>query len=189
MQVTNEFIQIFKLLKGNQFTVANTTSKERISKLKALKKALEFTYKQELRDALKKDLNKPFLETDLTEIYPVLKEIKYISKNLGSWMKNQNVDTPLALIGASSWIKYEPKGVCLIIAPWNFPVNLLLVPLVSAIAAGNTVILKPSEMTVHTSMVMKKIIENVFSNDEVAFVEGGVKESQELLKLPFNRKI
>lgn len=188
MQVTNDnsFIQIFNLLKENQFKIANTGSKQRIAKLKSLKKALEVTYKQELRDALKKDLNKPFLETDLTEIYPIIKEIKYISKNLGSWMKNQNVDTPLALIGASSWIKHEPKGVCLIMAPWNFPVNLLFVPLVSAIAAGNTVILKPSEMTVHTSKVMKKIIENVFSHDEVAFIEGGIQESQELLKLPFN---
>ena len=188
MQATNEniFIQIFNLLKENQFKVANTTSKERIAKLKALKKGLESTYKYELREALKNDLNKPYLETDLTEIYPVIKEIKYISKNLGSWMKNQKVNTPLALIGASSWIKHEPKGVCLIIAPWNFPVNLLFVPLVSAIAAGNTVILKPSEMTPHSSEVMKKIIDEVFKPDEVVLIQGGIEVSQELLKLPFN---
>jgi len=191
MQATNEntFIQTFNRLEENQYKVANTTSKQRIAKLKGLKKALEITYKQELREALKKDLNKPFLETDLTELYPIIKEIKYASKHLKSWLKNQPVDTPLALLGASSWIKYEPKGVCLIMAPWNFPVNLLFVPLVSAISAGNTVVLKPSEMSAHTSKVLKRIIENLFNDDEVVLVEGGVKESQELLKLPFIRQV
>ena len=182
----NRFTDIFKTLKANQYKVANTSAKQRIAKLKTLKNALEVDYKQAIREALQKDLNKPYLETDLTEIYPVIKEIKYASKHLKSWMKNQPVDTPLALLGASSWIKYEPKGVCLIMAPWNFPVNLLLVPLVSAIASGNTVVLKPSEMTAHASQVLKQIIETVFSSDEIVLVEGGIEESQDLLKLPFN---
>lgn len=187
MQETVQNIEaIFNTLKSNQWKVGNTNSKERLRKLKVLKKALESTYKQELREALKKDLNKPYLETDLTELYPVIKEIKYVSKQLKFWMENQPVGTPLALIGATSWIKYEPKGVCLIMAPWNFPVNLLFVPLVAAIAAGNTVVLKPSEMTPHSSKVMKKIIEDVFKPDEVVLIEGGIQESQELLKLPFN---
>ena len=182
----NKFAKVFATLKTNQYAVANTSAKQRIAKLRALKKALETDFKQAIREALQKDLNKPYLETDLTEIYPVIKEIKYASKHLKSWMKNQYVDTPLALLGASSWITYEPKGVCLIMAPWNFPVNLLFVPLVSAIAAGNTVILKPSEVTVHTSYVLKQIVETVFNSNEVVLAEGGVEESQELLKLPFN---
>lgn len=182
----NRFTEVFMTLKKNQYAVANTSAKQRIAKLKALRKALEVDFKQAIREALQKDLNKPHLETDLTEIYPVIKEIKYASKHLKSWMRNQYVETPLALIGASSWIKYEPQGVCLIMAPWNFPVNLLFVPLVSAIAAGNTVILKPSEMTAHTSHVLKQIVETVFNSHEVVLAEGGIKESQELLKLPFN---
>jgi aldehyde dehydrogenase (NAD+) len=103
-----------------------------------------------------------------------------------SWMKNQKVSTPMALIGTSSWYKYEPKGVCLIISPWNFPVNLTFGPLVSAIAAGNTVIIKPSEMTPNIVSVMAKIIADLFNENEIALVEGTAETSSELLKLPFN---
>ncbi len=101
-------------------------------------------------------------------------------------MRNQPVGTPLALLGSSSWVRYEPKGVCLIISPWNFPINLTFGPLVSAIAAGNTVILKPSELTPNAAAVMKKIVSAVFPENEVALVEGEVEVAQELLKLPFN---
>jgi aldehyde dehydrogenase (NAD+) len=90
------------------------------------------------------------------------------------------------MMGSSSRIKYESKGVVLIVSPWNFPVNLTFGPLVSAIAAGNTVIIKPSEMTPHTSALMKEMISEVFDENEVFLVEGGVETSTELLKLPFN---
>ena len=102
------------------------------------------------------------------------------------WVKNQKVPTPLTLFGASSYIKYEPKGVCLIISPWNFPLNLTFGPLVSAIAAGNTVILKPSEMTPNTSALMKMMVQELFDDREVALVEGEVETAQDLLNLPFN---
>ncbi|MBO6607806.1 aldehyde dehydrogenase family protein [Psychroserpens sp.] len=182
----NRYYELFERQKKNQFRVASTNYKTRIKKLKALRLALEKTYKQDIRDAIYADFKKPKLEVDLTEIYPVIDEINFATKHLKSWLKKQRVDTPIALLGSSSWIKNEPKGVCLIISPWNFPVNLTFGPLVSAIAAGNTVILKPSEMTSHTSKLMKKIIEDLFEEDEVALVEGEVAEAQELLKLPFN---
>ena len=182
----NSYAGLFDAQKDNQFIVGNTTYKERIRKFKSLKHALEKTYKQEIRDALYSDFKKPMLETDLTEIYPVIDEINFVCQHLKSWLKPQKADTPLALLGSSSWIKNEAKGVCLIISPWNFPVNLTFGPLVSAIAAGNTVILKPSEMTPHTSKVMSKIVNAVFNTNEVALVEGEVEVSQELLKLPFN---
>lgn len=182
----NRYIELFNKQKSNQFAIGRTNYKERLKKLKALKVALEKTYKQEIREALYKDFKKPQLEVDLTEIYPVVDEINFMRKHLKSWLKKQKVDTPIALIGSSSWIKNEAKGVCLIISPWNFPVNLTFGPLVSAIAAGNTVILKPSEMTPHTSKVMHKIVNTLFNDDEVALVEGEVEVSQELLKLPFN---
>lgn len=182
----NKFIELFDRQNANQYAIGNTTYKERIKKLNALKTALETTYKEAVRSAMYDDFKKPMLETDLTEIYPVLSEIKFVKRNLKSWMKLQKVDTPLALLGASSYIKYEPKGVCLIISPWNFPINLTLVPLVSAIAAGNTVIIKPSEMTPNASKLMSKMIKELFDEDEVALVEGEVEVSEELLKLPFN---
>ncbi|WP_299333693.1 aldehyde dehydrogenase family protein [uncultured Psychroserpens sp.] len=182
----NRYSKLFDKQKANQFHIGNTTYKARLKKLKALKLALEKTYKNKLREALYKDFKKPKLEVDLTEIYPVIDEINFVSKHLRSWLKKQRVDTPIALIGSSSWIKNEAKGVCLIISPWNFPVNLTFGPMVSAIAAGNTVILKPSEMTPHTSKVMKDIVNDLFDDNEVSLVEGEVEVAQELLKLPFN---
>ncbi len=182
----NPFWELFLKQKVNQFAIANTTCKERISKLNKLKKAIEVTYRQAIRQALYDDLKKPFTETDLTEIYQVVSEIKYAKRNLKSWMKKQRVDTPLALIGSSSWYVFEPKGVCLIMSPWNFPLNLTFGPLVSAIAAGNTVIMKPSEMTPNISKVMADIIKDLFPNNEVALEEGDVEVSKSLLQLPFN---
>ena len=182
----NPYIKVFNALKANQFHIGNTTYKERVKKLDKLKKSLEFDYKTRLREALYKDFGKPHLETDLTEIYPIIDEINFAKKHLRSWTRMQRVDTPITLLGSSSWIRHEPKGVCLIISPWNFPVNLTFGPLVSAIAAGNVVILKPSEMTPNTSKVMSDIIKEVFSEDEVVLIEGGVQTAQELLKLPFN---
>ena len=182
----NTYSVLFNAQKSHQLVIGNSAYKERINILKALQTALEKTYKQALRDALYKDFKKPQLEVDLTEIYPVVDEIKFVSKHLRSWMRRQKVDTPLTLLGSSSWIKNESKGVCLIISPWNFPVNLTFGPLVSAIAAGNTVIIKPSEMTPHTSKVMHDIVNEVFDEEHVALVEGEVEVSTELLKLPFN---
>lgn len=182
----NKFNDLFVRQTVNQYKIGNTNYNMRIKKLDVLKKALEITYKEDIRKAMHDDFKKPYLETDLTEIYPVLSEIKFTKSHLKSWMKLQKVDTPLALLGASSYIKYEPKGVCLIISPWNFPINLTFVPLVSAIAAGNTVIIKPSEMTPNASKLMSKIVRELFSEDEVALIEGEVETSEELLKLPFN---
>ena len=182
----NRYANLFEKQKKHQYNLGNTSYKLRLKKLNALKLALEKTYKQDIREALYKDFKKPQLEVDFTEIYPVIDEINFVKKHLKSWLKKQRVDTPIALLGSSSWIINEPKGVCLIISPWNFPVNLTFGPLVSAIAAGNTEILKPREMTPHTSKVMHNIINELFDENEVALIEGEVEVSQELLKLPFN---
>ncbi|PNQ74046.1 aldehyde dehydrogenase family protein [Hanstruepera neustonica] len=182
----NMFASLFDKQKANQFNIGNTNYKERVIKLKKLKHALESTYKQDIRDALYADFKKPQLEVDLTEIYPVIDEIKYVSKNLKSWLKKQHVGTPLAMLGSSSYIINEPKGVCLVISPWNYPINLTFGPLVSAIAGGNAVILKPSEMTPNTSRLMAKIVADLFDENEIALVEGEVETSQALLELPFN---
>jgi aldehyde dehydrogenase (NAD+) len=165
--------------------VAKTTARERKEKLKRLERAL-LARKQDIRDALYADFRKHPSEVDLTEIFPVTSEIKFTTRHLRKWMRPHRVKTPLALFGAKSYIHYEPKGVVLVIAPWNFPINLTFGPLVSAIAAGNCVIVKPSEHTPHASAVTKSIIEEVFDESEVAVIEGAVETSTRLLAQPFN---
>ncbi|MFT4534683.1 MAG: aldehyde dehydrogenase (NAD+) [Saprospiraceae bacterium] len=182
---TTRINEIFAVQKKHQFAVGNTTAKQRIAKLKKFHKAV-LKYRPEIKEALYKDFRKHPSEVDLTEIYPITSEIKHTKSHLREWMDNQSVKTPLALMGSSSYIHHEPKGVVLIIAPWNFPVNLTFAPLVSAIAAGNTVMIKPSEMTPNTSEVMQKIIDEIFDTNEVALVQGGVETSKALLALPFN---
>lgn len=182
----NPYYQLFQRQKANQYKVGNSNYNQRIKKLNALQRAIEIDYRDVIIEALDKDLGKPQVEAEMTEIYQIIGDIKHVKRNLHKWMRNKKVSTPLSMLGASSYIKYESKGVCLIISPWNFPFNLTFGPLVSALAAGNTAIIKPSEMTPHSSALMKNIIDTVFSEDEVALVEGKVETSTDLLKLPFN---
>lgn len=184
-QLRKEMNQVFDQQSTFQYEVANTTVKERKAKLTRLLKAV-LARREDIKAALSKDMRKHESEVDLTEVFPIVKEIKYARKNLHRWMRKEEVSTPLALFGSSSHIHYEPKGVVLIISPWNFPFNLSFAPLISAIAAGNTVIIKPSEMTVHSSRLIKEIIESVFDKKEVAVFEGGIPASTHLLSLPFN---
>ena len=178
--------EIFKAQSQHQYTLGNSSASQRVSRLNALQKAVEKTYRKDLQEALFKDFKKPVIETDLTEIHPVISEIKLIKKQLKSWMLPLRVKTPFVFIGSSSYVIQEPKGVCLIISPWNFPVNLTFGPLASAIAAGNTVIIKPSEMTPHTAAVMAEIVSAVFKPEEVSLFEGDATVAQSLLSLPFN---
>lgn len=183
---SNPYYPLFESLRNHQFHMANTHAKGRIKKLDSLKRAIEVNYRESLKQALYKEFKKPYTEIELTEIFPVISEIKHTRKHLASWMKKQRVDTPLALLGSSSYYIHEPKGVCLIIAPWNYPINLVLSPLISAIAAGNTVVIKPSEYTPKINKVLKDVIEYVFTENEVVLIEGGVETSTHLLNLPFN---
>jgi aldehyde dehydrogenase (NAD+) len=177
--------QTFEAQKANQQNIANTTATQRIAKLKKLHRAV-LMYKDEIRSALYKDFKKHPSEVDLTEIYPVTGDIKHTISHLQKWMRPEKVGTPMALLGSSSWIHYEPKGVCLIISPWNFPINLTFGPLVSAIAAGNCVMIKPSEHTPEATKIMAKIVKELFDENEVALFDGGIETSTQLLDLPFN---
>jgi len=182
---TEKITEVFSAQQKNQFNIAKTTARERIRKLKKLSDTV-VKYKTEIRKAMWEDFRKPVAEVDLTEIYVVTSEVKHTVANLRRWMADQKVGTPLSLMGSSSWIRYEPKGVCLIISPWNYPLNLTFSPLVSAIAAGNAVIIKPSEHTPHSAAIMGKILAEVFDENEVAYFEGGVETATDLLSLPFN---
>ncbi|MBU2922486.1 aldehyde dehydrogenase family protein [Winogradskyella psychrotolerans] len=183
---SNPYFKLFLKQRENQYAVGNRSYKERRKILTQLQRAIEVTYRTQIQEALQKDLGKPVVETELTEIFAIIGDIKHAKKHLKQWTQKQRVETPMSMLGSSSYITYEPKGVCLIISPWNFPFNLTFGPLVSAIAAGNTAIIKPSEMTPHSSALMSKIIADVFLEDEVALVQGEVEVSTQLLKLPFN---
>jgi len=136
---------------------------------------------ENLKDALMKDLGKNSTESYMSEIGIVLKELTYIEKKLKKFMRNKNVKTHLADFPAKSFISPHPYGVALIISPWNYPVNLSLGPLIGAIAAGNTVILKPSEYSVNTSRVLKNMLCSIYPQEYITVIEGGIKENQELL--------
>jgi aldehyde dehydrogenase (NAD+) len=141
---------------------------------------------QDIRAAVAADLGKPEPETDLTEILPVLSEARYAMRRLRRWMRTRRVGTPLALFGARSRVAVEPKGVVLIISTWNFPFNLALVPLVSALAAGNRCVVKPSELAPATSALLARMAEELFPPQEVAVVEGDAEAAKSLLAEPFD---
>lgn len=180
-----EIKRLFNLQSGFQYEYGNQGINERYKRLKRLKKAIEH-FRDEIRSAVYKDFRKHANEVDSTEILPSIIEIKYAMRNLRNWTKDKRVGTPMALLGTHSKIVHEPKGVSLIIAPWNFPFLLTIAPLVGALAAGCPVILKPSENTGYTSEVLDKLIKETFDEKEVAIVQGGVQASTELLNLPFN---
>lgn len=158
---------------------------ERLKKLKSLKKWIVNNEKF-ICEEIYKDFEKGREEVLLTEIKPIIDEIKQHISHLAEWSEAKTVSAPLAFWGTKSHIKYEPKGVTLIIAPWNYPFNLCIGPLVSAIGAGCTAILKPSEHTPNTANLIEKMISELFHEKEISVVKGGVSVSSDLLELPFD---
>ena len=184
--VTNEaFLACFQAQKARSLLMRSEPISARKIKLKKLRLWIKDN-QQEILKAVFNDFQKPEAETMAHEILPVLSEIKHALTHLDRWTKPKKVDAPITFLGTFSHIQFEPKGVVLIISPWNFPFSLCLGPLVSAIAAGNTAIVKPSEMTPHTSRLIAKMIPEIFNTDEVAVFEGDVDVSKQLLRLPFD---
>jgi aldehyde dehydrogenase (NAD+) len=140
----------------------------------------------ELAHALQLDFRKSPFEVWATEIGIVKQAVETTRRQLRSWMMDEYVPGSIALSGLSAYIRYEPKGVCLILSPWNYPLNLTMIPLISAIAAGNAVILKPSELTPNTSAFMARMIGELFPPEEVSVIEGDAAVAQALLELPFD---
>jgi aldehyde dehydrogenase (NAD+) len=181
----NSIAELFRRQRQHQYAVAHSTARQRKDKLRRLHAAI-LHHREEIKAALWADFRKSPYEVDISEIATVNSEIRYALRHVGSWMTTRRVQVRLPLLGSSARIHYEPKGVCLIIGPWNFPFNLTLIPLVAAVAAGNCVVIKPSEHAPHSSSVLKKIVSACFSEEEIAIVEGDVEASKELLELPFN---
>jgi aldehyde dehydrogenase (NAD+) len=148
--------------------------------------ALIDAHTDEFLAALKADLGKPEIEARVTDLSIVKAEALAAKKHLARWMRAEKVKTPLNVQPASSRIVREPLGVVLIIAPWNYPVQLLLSPLIGAIAAGNCVVLKPSEVAVRTSALLGRLIPQYLDTDAIATIEGGVDETTALLRERFD---
>ena len=170
-----------------KFFETNVTKslKFRLENLQKLEQAIEQNH-ENIIQALNQDMNKSPAEALLSEVDFVLNEIRFIKKNLKSWMNPQKIKTPMYLWPAKSFLLPEPRGVVLIISPWNYPFRLSLSPLVGAISAGNCATLKLSEHTPHTSALIQKILQGIFSKDHIAVVEGGSEAGQELLTSPFD---
>lgn len=158
---------------------------ERKKRLAALRQWIRAN-RDKIHEAVYSDLRKPSVETDASEIFHVLNEIKVALDALDSWTAPKKIDAPLFMPGTRSWIQYEPRGVCLIISPWNYPFGLAAGPLVSALAAGNSVVIKPSEITSSVSALIDRMCREIFDPRIVAVCEGGVAVSQSLLALPFD---
>jgi len=180
-----EIFRIFGAQQKNRQAVKDSTAKERKEKLKKLMDTV-VEYRTKIQDAVFADLHKPAVETDYAEIYNVVTECRHAIANLDEWMAPQDVDTPLLFVGSSSKVVHEPKGNALLLTPWNYPFSMPTQHLVAGVAAGCTVIIKPSEFTPHTSALVKEIIGKVFPENEVAVIEGDYTVSTELLKLKFD---
>ena len=137
-------------------------------------------------EALKKDLGKCQFESYVSEIGFVISELNYIINNLRKWCKEDIVKTPLVSLPGKSFIVKEPYGSVLIIGPWNYPFHLAFTPIIGAIAAGNCVVLKPSELSPNVSEVITNIINNNFNPKYMVSIQGGVKETSELLDLSWD---
>lgn len=157
----------------------------RLGQIQSLKQAIQ-RYEGRILAALKQDLGKSSFEAYTTEVGFTLDEIRHTLKHLGEWMAVEEVKTPLVHQPAQSQLVHEPYGVVLIIAPWNYPFQLLFAPLLGALAAGNCAILKPSELTPATSAVIADLIQHTFDPHYVAVVEGGAEVNQALLDEPFD---
>lgn len=142
---------------------------------------------KELCEAIQADFGKPYFESFSTEIYTVLHEIDHHLKNLKKWMEPDSVGSSIVTFPSKNKIYKQPLGTVLIIGAWNYPIHLTLMPLIGAISAGNTVILKPSEIAPVTSSVLKALISESFDSGIIAVVEGAVDTTTELLNQPFDK--
>jgi aldehyde dehydrogenase (NAD+) len=180
--------EIFKIV-SKQHTFFNSSVTYpydfRINELQKLKMGIK-NFESQFKAALKNDLGKSEFESYATEIGFVLYDLTNTIKHLKKWMKPKKVKTPLLCQPASSQILFTPVGVNLIISPFNYPIGLTFAPLIAAIAAGNTAVIKTSELVPNCSMVMQKFIDEIYDPEYVAYIPGEIPETTLLLKQRFD---
>ena len=177
--------QIFENLQANRQAMANTNWAARVARLKKIHDWVN-SHEDDIIAAGYADFRKPASEVRLTEVYAVLSEARHAIRHLKKWMKPKRVWPTLALATTRGKIIYEPKGVALVIAPWNYPFCLSIGPLISSIAAGCVTCIKPSEMTPAMSAVIRRMVADLFPENEVAVFEGEVDVATALLDKPFH---
>lgn len=176
---------VFTAQQATARRLRSSSRTERLMKLRQLRKQI-LQRQDDIRAACHADFRKPASEVDIAEITPILAEIKHVERHLWRWMRGRHVWPTMLLFGTRARIRYQPKGTALIIAPWNYPFNLSLMPLVSAIAAGCSVTLKPSELAPHSSRLIREIVEATFEEHDVAVFEGDADTARALLDKPFD---
>lgn len=177
--------RIFDAQTSNRWAMATTTAAQRIDRLRRFRAAIR-ARRVELCEAIAADFGKHAVEAELTEILPVVEELSVAIRHLRGWMKPRRAGTPITLFGSRSVVKYEPKGLVLVLAPWNYPFQLAINPLIAAIGAGNCVILRPSDKTPHTGRFMRDLVASVFPENEAAVLLGDRALADALLDLPFD---
>ncbi len=184
----NAFTRIDQLFSDQRTKFDSHATKSvsfRIDVLRKLRSTI-IAKKKEIAAALYSDLKKSYEESYLSEISIVLQEINFHINNLTQWAKPQRITTPLHLLPSSSYIQYQPLGVTLIMAPWNYPFQLVFIPLISAISSGCCAILKPSEFTPAVSKILDALINETFEENHVAIVHGDHELGQHLIQMPFD---
>lgn len=181
----NEIKKIIDKQRNFFYTSVTLNVNYRIKALEKLKTCI-LQYEERINEAIKKDLGKSSFESYMCETGLVLSEISYMLKHIKSFSGEKKVHTPLAQFHAKSYKKPSPYGVVLIMSPWNYPFLLTIEPLVDALAAGNTIVLKPSAYSPHTSEIIKRIIHDCFDEEYVAVITGGRAENTCLLKEHFD---
>ena len=162
-----------------------STARERIARIVRLRDAM-MARRDAFYAAFHADYRKSPAEVEASEFLPVMEEVRHVLGQLKRWMKPTKMWPTTTMLGTSAWVEYQPRGRVLIIAPWNYPLALCFGPLVSALAAGNTAIIKPSEMMPAVSALMASIVAEVFAENEVALFEGAQHTSTALLAMPFD---
>jgi len=178
---SKQVLDAYKKSREKAISFRKTTVEQRVNEVKKIKRYIVENM-ESLVEGLSADLGKTNSEALLMEIFPVLDSIKYYEKNAEWILADKKVKTPIALFGKKSYVFYEPLGVILIIAPWNFPFTLSFIPIVSAVLAGNTVIYKPSETATYSGMLIEKILkESGFEPGVVTVVYGKGNEIGDIL--------
>ena len=176
---------VFAQQKDYALELRKSDYRQRLAVLKRFETAFRGALDR-IHESAAADFGKPGAEVDLAEIMPVLTELKHVRKHLKEWMKPEPVKVTISMLGTKSKIVKEPKGVTLVVSPWNYPFNLTFGPMMWAIAAGNTVIIKPSEMTPKMSEVIGQIVKEALRPEEVSMFEGEADVASYLTNLPFD---
>ena len=186
MTAVEEARRIFEVQRAYRWGAARSTAADRSAKLRRLRHAI-VAHREQIYDAMWADFRKRREEVEITEIAPTLIDLDHARARIAEWMQPRRSPAHWLLAGTRSEVHYAPRGVVLIMAPWNYPFALILMPLVAAVSAGNCAVIRPSEKTPRTADVIARIVRQAFEEREVACVtESGVELAQALVTFPFD---